>query len=162
MPRSLPPLNACRSFEAAARHASFARAGAELHVTAAAVSHQVKQLEGWLGHKLFHRNHNGLTLTERGRALLPAVREGFAQITKGVEAISSATIAPHLAISVAPNFALRWLIPRLGAFAQAHPAIRIELVNRPQAPDFSRERCDVAIRHLDTGVGGEARADVCF
>jgi len=162
MPRSLPPLNACRSFEAAARHASFARAGEELHVTAAAVSHQVKQLEGWLGHKLFHRSHNGLALTERGRAFLPAVREGFAQIAKGVEAISSTTIAPPLAISVAPNFALKWLIPRLGTFAQAHPAARIELVNRPQTPDFSRDRFDVAIRHLDSGVAGEAAPDVCF
>ena len=159
----LPPLNACRSFEAAARHASFARAAEDLHVTPAAVSHQVKQLEAWLGHRLFTRSHNGLALTERGRTLLAAVREGFAQIVKGIEAISSATISPALAISVAPNFAIRWLIPRLGAFAQDHPAVRIELVNRPQIPDFSRDRFDVAIRHLDMSVatGGE-RGDVCF
>ena len=162
MPRSLPPLNACRSFDAAARHASFARAAAELAVTPAAVSHQVKQLEAWLGHKLFHRSHNGLALTERGRALLPAVREGFAQIAKGVEAISSAAITPTLAIAVAPNFALKWLIPRLGTFAQAYPTTRIELVNRPQTPEFSRDRFDVAIRHLDASIASEAGADVCF
>ena len=82
-PGRFPPLNACRSFEVAARHASFLRAGDELHVTPAAVSHQVKHLEEWLGHKLFRRFHNGLVLTDRGRAFLACLRDAFAQIGKG-------------------------------------------------------------------------------
>ena len=129
-----PPLNACRSFEVAARHGSFLRAGDELHVTSAAVSHQVKHLEEWLGHKLFKRFHNGLVLTDRGRAFLACLRDAFAQIGKGVNEISSKAIIPSLAISVAPNFAVNWLMPRLGTFAQKHPDVQIEVATRVHRP----------------------------
>ncbi len=152
MRRVLPPLNACRSFEAAALESSFARAGERLHVSAAAVSQQVKQLENWLGHKLFYRGHSGLVLTERGRTFLVAVREGLTQIARGVEDISGAAIAPTLTVGVAPNFALRWLIPRLGIFAQEHPSMRIELVNLAHGMEVSRDRYDIAVRHLDVSA----------
>lgn len=159
----LPPLNACRSFEVAARHASFKRAGDELHVTPAAVSHQVKQLETWLGHKLFRRSHNGLVLTERGRMLLGCLRGAFAQISKGAGEISGQAVTPTLAISVAPNFALKWLVPRLGAFARTYPAVRIEVATRTQGSELARDRFDVAIRHLDVVASSERNsADVCL
>ena len=144
-----PPLNACRSFEVAARHGSFLRAGDELHVTSAAVSHQVKHLEEWLGHKLFKRFHNGLVLTDRGRAFLACLRDAFAQIGKGVNEISSKAIIPSLAISVAPNFAVNWLIPRLGVFAQKHAHVQIEVATRVHRPELAREGHDAVIRYLD-------------
>src|SRR3954470_2026401 len=83
-PSRLPPLNALRAFEAAARHMSFARAAAELNVTPAAISHQIRALEEDLGVDLFHRRNRGLELSEPGRALLPDLGEAFARIRAGV------------------------------------------------------------------------------
>jgi LysR family glycine cleavage system transcriptional activator len=153
-----PPLNACRSFEVAARHASFLRAADELHVTPAAVSHQVKHLEEWLGHKLFKRFHNGLVLTDRGRAFLACLRDAFAQIGKGVNEISSKAIIPSIAISVAPNFAVNWLVPRLGTFAQKYPDVQIEVATRVHGPELAREGYDAAIRYLDISSIPEQRS----
>jgi LysR family glycine cleavage system transcriptional activator len=153
-----PPLNACRSFEVAARHGSFPRAGAELHVTPAAVSHQVKRLEEWLGHKLFKRFHNGLVLTDRGRAFLACLRDAFAQIGKGVNEISSKAIIPSIAISVAPNFAVNWLVPRLGTFAQKYPDVQIEVATRVHGPELAREGYDAAIRYLEISSTPEQRS----
>jgi DNA-binding transcriptional LysR family regulator len=162
-PGRFPPLNACRSFEVAARHASFLRAGDELHVTPAAVSHQVKHLEEWLGHRLFRRFHNGLVLTDRGRAFLACLRDAFAQIGKGVNEISSKAIIPSLAISVAPNFAVNWLMPRLGTFAQKHPDVQIEVATRVHGPELAREGYDAAIRYLDISSIPEQRSmDICL
>lgn len=167
IPRRLPPLNACRAFEVAASEMSFARAAQRLNVTPAAVSHQVKQLEAWLGHPLFHRGHNKLVLTERGRALLPSIREGLAQVARGAEEVSGEMMAPTLAISVAPNFALRWLIPRLQRFALTQPSVRINVVTATSPLELPREHFDIVIRYLDTTMvadmtGGSAVFDFLF
>ena len=97
----------------------------------------------------FRRFHNGLVLTDRGRAFLACLRDAFAQIGKGVNEISSKAIIPSLAISVAPNFAVNWLVPRLGAFAQKHPDVQIEVATHVHGPELAREGYDAAIRYLD-------------
>lgn len=83
--RRLPPLNALRTFEAAARHLSFTRAADELHVTPAAVGQQVRLLEGHLGQPLFHRERRRLILTAAGHACLPGIRDGFAKLAAAVQ-----------------------------------------------------------------------------
>jgi LysR family glycine cleavage system transcriptional activator len=122
--RRLPPLNALRSFEAAARHLSFARAAAELHVTPAAISHQVKVLEDFLGIALFRRVNRNLFLTDAGQACLPGIREAFDGLATAIGRISTAGKSGVLTVSVAPSFAGKWLLPRLDRFQVADLAIR--------------------------------------
>ena len=123
----LPPLNALRSFEAAARHLSIAMAAKELHVTPAAVSHQVKGLEEYLGQRLFERLARGLELTLAGRALLPKLREGFERFGEAVQALRAIEDSGTLTVSVAPSFATRWLAPRLHRFVSAHPDLDVRI-----------------------------------
>jgi LysR family glycine cleavage system transcriptional activator len=123
----LPPLNALRAFEAAARHLSFATAAKELHVTPAAISHQVKGLEDVLGQRLFRRLKRGLELTRAGQALLPKLSDGFARLGDAVEEMRSATEAGMLAVSAAPSFATRWLAPRLHRFVREHPDLDVRI-----------------------------------
>lgn len=123
----LPPLNALRAFEAGARHLSFAMAAKELHVTPAAVSHQVKGLEEYLGQRLFRRLARGLELTRAGRALLPKLREGFERFGEALDALRALEDAGTLALSVAPSFATRWLAPRLHRFVSAHPELDVRI-----------------------------------
>ena len=116
MPRCLPPLNSLRSFEAAGRHLSITRAAAELAVTQAAVSHQVKALEEHLGVHLFKRLPRQLILTMAGEILLPAVSESLDVISDTVAAIREHEGAEKLTVRLAPSFAAKWLSPRLGNF----------------------------------------------
>jgi len=85
MSQPLPPLNALRAFEATARHASFTRAAAELHVTPAALSHQIRGLEDFLGHKLFHRKARSIALTTAGELIYPGLHAAFAQVRRTVD-----------------------------------------------------------------------------
>src|SRR5512139_335009 len=105
----LPPLNGLRAFEAAARHMSFALAAKELHVTPAAISHQVKGLEDSLGRPLFRRLKRGLELTRGGHALLPRLSEGFGRLADAVEALRATGEEGVLSVSVATSLASRWL-----------------------------------------------------
>ena len=114
MRQRLPPLNALKAFEAAARHESFTRAAEELFVTQGAVSHQVKALETELGVKLFNREHQRLVLTEAGRDYLAAVRDGFDRIALGTERLLQRQNAGVLTVSTSPDFAAKWLVHRLG------------------------------------------------
>src|SRR5437764_11475579 len=109
MRRSLPPLNALRSFEAAARHQSFTRAAEELCVTQGAVSHQVKALEVELGLKLFSRERQRLIITQAGRAYLEVVRDALDRIAAGTERLLQRQSAGTLTVSTSPNFAAKWL-----------------------------------------------------
>jgi LysR family glycine cleavage system transcriptional activator len=143
----LPPLNALRAFEAAGRLLSFAKAAAELHVTAAAISHQIKGLEDDLGTKLFRRATRAVVLTEAGQALLPALRDGFERIAAGVAALHALDRRGILTVSSAPSFASRWLVPRLGHFNARHPEIDVRLSANMQLADFARDGVDVAIRY---------------
>ena len=147
MARRLPPLNALRAFEAAARHLSFTRAAQELNVTQAAVSHQVKALEARLGLALFRRRNRALVLTEAGQAYLPPVRDAFdaiAQATRRLEARRSGGV---LTVSTMDSFAAAWLVPRLGRFRAAHPDVDVRITITDRLVDFARDDVDLGIRY---------------
>jgi LysR family glycine cleavage system transcriptional activator len=126
-----PPLNALRAFEAAARHLSFKMAAQELHVTAGAVSQQVKQLEDYLGVALFRRLTRALELTAEAHTLLPKVQEGLAALSEAVDRVRAREEALALTVFAPPNFAARWLVPRLARFTSAHPAVELHVASRP-------------------------------
>jgi len=149
MLRRLPPLNAIRSFEAAARHESFTRAAEELFVTQGAVSHQVKALEIQLGVKLFNRERQRLAITEAGREYLTVVRDALDRIALGTERLVQRQGSGALTISTSPDFAAKWLVHRLGNFAEAHPEIDLRLSAAMHHVDFAREDVDLAVRHGD-------------
>src|SRR5688572_11739038 len=129
-PSRLPPLNALRAFEAAARHLSFKNAARELHVTPGAVSHQVKLLEQSLGMPLFRRLTRALELTPEGQALLPKVQEGLRNLAEAVERVRSRGEASTLTVMAPPNFATRWLVPRLAGFSDRHPGLDLHVASR--------------------------------
>src|SRR6267143_4419931 len=113
VPRTLPPLETFRFFEAAARHLSFTRAAEEMHVTHGAVSQRIKRLEEHLGTRLFRRSGRSALLTDEGRRLLERVRTAISEITEGVEAIRPGNTDRTLTISTTPCLAAYWLLPRL-------------------------------------------------
>src|SRR5215212_7382900 len=149
MRQRLPPLNALRAFEAAARNESFTRAAAELFVTQGAISHQVKALESELGVRLFNREPQGLKLTEAGKEYLTAVRDGFDRIALGTERLLQRQNAGVLTVSTSPDFAAKWLVHRLGHFAEAHTGIDLRVSATLHHVDFAREEVDLAVRHGD-------------
>lgn len=145
--RRLPPLNALRCFEAAARHMNFTKAAAELSVTPAAVSHQIKTLEDFLGVSLFRRTPQGLFLTDAGQACLPGIRDGFDQLLMAVDQLRTVGETGILTVSVAPSFAAKWLLPRLDRFQTAHPEIDVRVSASMALVDFSSGDVDLAIRY---------------
>jgi LysR family glycine cleavage system transcriptional activator len=149
MLRRLPPLNALKAFEAAARHESFTRAAEELCVTQGAVSHQVKALEVELGLKLFNRERQRLVITEAGRAYLAVLRDAFDRIAVGTERLIQRQSSGVLTVSTSPDFAAKWLVNRLGRFAEAHPDIDLRISATLHHVDFTREDVDLAVRHGD-------------
>jgi LysR family transcriptional regulator, glycine cleavage system transcriptional activator len=149
MTRRLPSLNALRAFEVAARHLSFTRAADELAVTQGAVSHQVKALERQLGVALFNRQNQRLTLTSAGQGYLPVVRDAFDRIAAGTEQLLANEQSKRLTISVSPNFAANWLVPRIGHFVEQHPEIDLRINAALHHVDFAREDVDMAVRHGD-------------
>jgi DNA-binding transcriptional LysR family regulator len=146
MSRSQLPLNALRAFEAAARHASFTHAAEELHVTQAAVSHQVKALEERLGVALFVRRPRGLEITSEGEALLPDLRDAFDRMTNALERVGRKANSGTLSVSLVTTFALGWLAPRLHRFQSKHPEIEVRMTTTQRRIDFAREDFDCAIR----------------
>lgn len=146
MARQMYPLNGLRAFEAAGRHLSFVKAADELHVTPAAVSHQVKSLESFLGVQLFRRLPRGLLLSDVGQMFLPELREGFARLDSAVEAVQGSDARGPLMISVAPAFAAKWLVPRLEKFSAAYEEIDLRISSRLAVIDFQRDAFDAAIR----------------
>jgi len=140
------PLNALRAFEASARHLSFVKAAGELHVTPAAVSHQVKNLEEYLGLQLFRRLPRGLVLVEAGEALLGELRDVFTRLDGAIERVLDSELRGPLTISVAPMFAVKWLLPRLRRFDALHPEIDVRMSTNLGLVDFQRDSVDAAIR----------------
>jgi LysR family glycine cleavage system transcriptional activator len=128
--RRLPPLNALRAFEAAARLLSFKKAAKELHVTPGAVSHQIKLLEDHLGVALFRRLTRALELTAEAQAMLPKVREGLESLAAAVERVRARQESFALTVITPPNFAARWLVPRLARFTQSHPKLELHVASR--------------------------------
>ncbi|WP_234066850.1 transcriptional regulator GcvA [Myxococcus stipitatus] len=147
--RRLPPLGALRAFEAGARHLSFTRAATELGVTQAAISHQVRQLEDWLGIDLFERRGHALTLTAQGKAYLRELSAAFDQLAEATSRLSAREQGP-LRITVLPSFAACWLVPRLEDFRRKHPDIEVHLTSSTELWDFLDERFDLGIR---SGLG---------
>ena len=145
----LPPLNTLKAFEAAARHESFTRAAEELCVTQGAVSQQVKALEAGLGIKLFNRERQRLIITEAGRDYLTVVRDALDRIAVGTERLLQRQNAGVLTVSTSPDFAAKWLVHRLGHFAEAHPEIDLRVSATLHHVDFAREEVDLAVRHGD-------------
>jgi LysR family glycine cleavage system transcriptional activator len=123
-----------KAFESAARHKSVKRAAAELSVTPAAISHQIKALEDYLGVRLFLRHNRALELTEAARAALPKLREGFDSLAQAVERLRAHKGMGQLTVSAAPSFAARWLMPRLHRFFEAHPEIDVRVSARLRQP----------------------------
>jgi LysR family glycine cleavage system transcriptional activator len=147
MARKLPPLNALRAFEAAARHLSFTRAAAELNVTQAAISHQVKALEARLGVVLFRRLNRALSLTAAGEGYLPAVRDAFDAIAAATDRLYADEAGGRLTITTLHSFAGAWLLPRLLRFHVLHPEIDVLLDAADQIVDLTRAEVDLAIRY---------------
>lgn len=142
----LPPLNALRAFEAAARNLSFKKAAQELHVTPGAVSHQVRLLEEFLEMPLFRRLTRALELTPQALAMLPLVQEGLEHLAAAVEKGRARDAGGSLTVIAPPNFAARWLVPRLAGFAAAQPDIQLRLETSYRAPESLEQDVDVAIR----------------
>lgn len=135
MPARLPPLNALRAFEVAARHLSFKLAAEELSVTPTAVSHQIRGLEQDLGVPLFRRLTRALELTPEGEAMLPRLREAMSAIAEAVDAVRALQPVSRLSVVAPPSFASRWLVPRLQRFAERHPQIELHLASATKAID---------------------------
>ena len=150
MTTRLPPLNALRAFEVAARHGGFTRAAKELHVTPAAVSHQIKTLESHLNVALFRRLPRGREITEAGRKLLPHLARGFDHFARAVEDLGAGGLAGPLVISTAPSFATLWLVPRLASFLHAYPDIQLSVLGLEVPPDLSSGEVDI---RLPYGMG---------
>ncbi len=147
MARNLPPLNSLRAFETAARHLSFTKAAEELHVTPAAISHQIKALEEQMGVPLFRRLTRALRLTEVGQAALPPLRDGFDKLADGVELLRTQEDSGTVTVSLDPSFAAKWLVPRLDRFRAAHPDLDVRLDATDKLADFQRDNVDLAIRY---------------
>lgn len=145
--QALPPLNAVRAFEAAARHLSFTKAAQELSVTQAAVSHQIKALEERLGVRLFQRRHRSLLLTAEGQRYFPEVQRAFELLRDATARIAREESKGVFTLSTISSFAARWLVPRLGKFVAAHPDIDLRLATSQRLTDFAREQVDAAIRY---------------
>lgn len=157
MTNRLPPLTALRAFDAAARHMSFAQAAAELNVTPAALSFQIKSLEDHLGAPLFRRLNRAVELTEAGDALAAGAADGFQTLAAAWRAAQRTQDTQTLTVTAGPAFTAKWLAPRLYEFAQAHPDIELRFAASLQRMDFGRDNVDVAIR-FGKGVDPELYA----
>lgn len=143
--RKLPPLNALKSFEAAARHLSFTKAAEELFVTQAAVSHQVKALEEYLALPLFLRKNRTLLLTEAGQAYYLEIRQMLEHLTLVTGRIMLASEQGSLTVCVPPGFAIIWLVPRLSRLHEAHPELDVRLKAVDEIAGSLTDYVDVAI-----------------
>ncbi len=149
MSRRLPPLNALKAFEAAARHLSFTKAAEELFVTQAAISHQIKTLEEFLGLKLFRRRNRSLLLTEEGQGYYQDIRSIFSSICEATERLMARSAKGTLTITMQPSFAIQWLVPRLMLFSQLHPEIDVRIKAVDQDDGTLVDDVDIAIYYGD-------------
>jgi LysR family glycine cleavage system transcriptional activator len=147
MTARLPSLNGLRAFEAASRHLSFTKAAAELNVTQTAISHQIRRLEEQLGLRLFVRRNRALVLTREAQEYLPAVRAAFEDLRLATDRLHRHDRAQHLTVTTMTSFAVKWLVPRLPAFQEAHPGIEVRISTSSHLVDFRREEVDMAIRY---------------
>ena len=157
----MPPLNALRAFEAAARHESFSRAADELNVTPAALSHQIKGLEEFLQTLLFHRKTRRVELTDAGRLIQPEIREGFECLLRAVRRLEQRRDDNVIVVTTGPAFSAKWLAPRLYRFVAAHPQIDLRIAANLALTDFRGDGIDAAIR-FGSGVYPDLFSEMLF
>lgn len=143
----LPSLNGLRAFEASARLLSFTLAAAELNVTQAAISHQIKRLEEQLNVQLFVRQNRALQLTRAAQDYLPAVRAAFEDLRRATERLVRPERQRVLTVSTIASLAAKWLVPRLINFQEAYPDIEVRISTSMREVDLRGEGIDLAIRH---------------
>ncbi len=143
----LPSLTGLRAFEAAARHMSFTRAAAELHVTQTAISHQIRRLEEQLGLKLFIRHKATLLLTRVEQNYLPSIRSAFEDLRRATAALRRPEREGVLTVSTTASLATKWLVSRVAAFQDAHPGVEVRITTSAHLVDFHREEVDIAVRY---------------
>ena len=148
----LPDLISLRAFEAAARHRSIKLAGDELHVTPGAVSRRIRKLERELGHRLFDRYHRRISLTDAGESFLGGVTAGFCQFRRAMGQLGTNRISERLVISVDPDFAGLWLVPRLPDFHAIAPGTWIEISTETRPGSLDDPRIDCAIYYAKAGL----------
>ena len=145
--RRLPPLNALRAFEVAARTGSFTRAASELSVSLGAVSRHISHLEDVLGIKLFERRHRAVHLTVAGKAYAAAISAAFADVERAT--LRARESEQPVRIRAFPNFVFRWLMPRVAAFRTQFPDIPVQFVAAEEAPLLESEPVDLSVHiHL--------------
>jgi DNA-binding transcriptional LysR family regulator len=147
--RRLPSLDPLKGFDAAARHLSFTRAAAELHLTQSAVSRQIQTLEDQLGVKLFRRETRRLVLTPEGEVLRRAVAETFERLADVCAGLRAAQRRPRVTITAAVGIASLWLVPRLAAFQAVEPDLDVLISADNRVIDLEREGIDLALRYDD-------------
>ena len=143
---SVPPVASLQAFEAVARRRSFALAATELHLTASAISHQVARLESQLGVRLFERSAHGVRLSAAGELYLSRVSGALSAIAAATDDLRQG-VSNSLYVHSAPSLASLWLMPRLRAFAQAHPDISLNLSAAHTHSDFALGQADIDIRY---------------
>jgi LysR family glycine cleavage system transcriptional activator len=156
MHKPMPPLSALRAFEAAARHLSLTKAAHELHVTAGALSHQIRGLEELLGLKLFERRVRSIALTSAGKQLYPGLQTGFQQIRDAVAELNRADNGRAIVISTPPGFTAKWLAPRLYRFSLAHPNVDVRVSSSLENANFRTDGVDASVRHMASAATGDA------
>jgi DNA-binding transcriptional LysR family regulator len=149
-------LDLLHAFEAAARHLSFTRAGAELFLSQSAVSRQVQQLEESVGTALFERRHRALALTEAGRIMQRAVEDSLERLRDAAARVRSTTRERPLTVTCTPGFASFWLIPRLARFTAAHPDVDVRIAATLELVDLQRGNVDLAVRFVPIAQGDGA------
>jgi LysR family glycine cleavage system transcriptional activator len=162
MSRMLPGTRALRTFEAAGRHLNFTRATAEVGLTPAAVSHQIKEIEEQLGIVLFTRTIRSIRLTPGGAVLLEAAAEALDTLQRGISRARRVARNPvHLRISTSARFATNWLLPRLPRFRAANPTVELTFDIADEIRDFAVDDIDIAIR-FGTGAHEGCRSNRLF
>ena len=151
----LPPLNAVRAFEVAARHHSLKAAAEELFVTPGAVSRQIHNLEEFLGTRLFIRGGRQLELTRHGESYLVEVREGLERVARATSTLTARLNEHTLQLKLPPTCGMRWLVPRLAGFRAEHPDIQVQVSTSHDAVDFGRDDVDLAVHYGSFYAGGQ-------
>lgn len=153
-----PNLNSLRMFDAAAQHLNFRVAAEQLHITQGAVAQQVRRLEADLGFHLFHRHARGLSLTDIGREYHIPIRKALTMIEEATQSLHQNTA--RITLSVTPSFAAKWLVSRLGLFAESHPDTDIQTLASEGISNFRTDGVDIAIRQGRPPFGHGLRHDL--
>jgi LysR family glycine cleavage system transcriptional activator len=142
-----PPANWLRTFELVARYMSFSEAAQHLHISTSAVSQQIRNLEEYFGCKLFRRTGNRLALTEAAESCIQTMHRAFLQLQKAVDQLHNPEERETVNVSVAPSFATKWLLGRLGGFCELHPDLDVAVYSTANLESFNSNDIDVAIRY---------------